>query len=66
MTPPSAPGAEQRFGMLATIREYARERLEESGEAPQVLRRHAQLMLALAEQGCADLTSKQREALAGG
>ena len=38
-----------RFWMLETIREYAAERLENSGEAEQVRRRHAEHFLALAE-----------------
>jgi tetratricopeptide (TPR) repeat protein len=35
--------------MLATIREYARERLDESGEADELGRAHAEFFLALAE-----------------
>jgi predicted ATPase/DNA-binding SARP family transcriptional activator len=41
---------EPRFAMLETIREYAAELLEESGEAPAVRRRHAERVLALATQ----------------
>jgi predicted ATPase len=41
---------EERFWMLETIREYATERLEESGEAEERHRRHAQHFLALAEE----------------
>jgi predicted ATPase len=41
---------EERFWMLETIREYAAERLEESGEAEELRRRHAQHFLALAEE----------------
>ncbi|MEX1345734.1 MAG: AAA family ATPase [Candidatus Limnocylindrales bacterium] len=41
---------EPRFAMLSTIREYARERLAESGEAPALERRHAEAYLALAEE----------------
>jgi len=40
---------EDRFWMLETIREYAIEQLEASGEAEQVRRRHAAHFLALAE-----------------
>jgi predicted ATPase/class 3 adenylate cyclase len=49
-------GAEPRFAMLVTIRDYATERLEASGEAPLVQRRHAQAYLALAEQAAPALT----------
>jgi predicted ATPase/class 3 adenylate cyclase len=41
---------EPRFVMLETIREYARERLEVSGEAEEIRRMHAEYFLALAEQ----------------
>jgi predicted ATPase len=40
---------EERYLMLETIREYARGRLVESGEAPAINRRHADFFLALAE-----------------
>ena len=39
-----------RFWMLETIREYAAERLEESGEADELRQRHAEHFLALAEE----------------
>jgi predicted ATPase len=39
----------ERFSMLETIHEYARERLEESGQAEAIRRRHAEFFLALAE-----------------
>ncbi|MCY7304218.1 MAG: adenylate/guanylate cyclase domain-containing protein [Thermoleophilia bacterium] len=39
-----------RFWMLETIREYAVERLEDSGEAPDLGRRHAEHFLALGEE----------------
>ncbi|MGH3144565.1 MAG: ATP-binding protein, partial [Rubrobacter sp.] len=39
-----------RFSMLETIREYARERLEESGEAEELRGLHAGYFLALAEE----------------
>jgi tetratricopeptide (TPR) repeat protein len=41
--------AEERYSMLATIREYARDRLGEFGEADELGRRHAEFFLALAE-----------------
>ena len=42
-------GGEPRFGMLETIREYARRRLEEEGEAKATLHRHAEYFLDLAD-----------------
>ena len=41
---------DERFWMLETIREYAAERLEQSGEAEELGRRHAEHFLALAEE----------------
>lgn len=41
---------EPRFGMLETIREYATERLEESGEESVVRRRHAEFYRSVAEE----------------
>jgi predicted ATPase len=46
---------DERFWMLETIREYAVERLDESGEADELRRRHAQHFLALAEEAEPDL-----------
>jgi len=42
--------AEERYLMLETIREYALERLAESGEADALRRRHAEHFLAVAEE----------------
>jgi len=42
--------ADERFWMLETIREYAAEQLEASGEADDLRRRHAEHFLALAEE----------------
>jgi predicted ATPase/class 3 adenylate cyclase len=44
-----------RFAMLATIREYALERLGESPEAEAIRRRHAEAYLALAEEAAPHL-----------
>ena len=40
----------ERFAMLETVRQFAAERLDESGEADQLRRRHADRFLALAEE----------------
>jgi predicted ATPase/DNA-binding CsgD family transcriptional regulator len=45
-----AGGDEPRFGLLATVREYASERLAASGEAASTRDRHLNYYLALAEQ----------------
>ena len=48
----AAPGrGEARYAMLETMREYAAERLAESGEAPDRFARHAGYRLRLAERG---------------
>lgn len=55
---------EPRFQMLVTIREYAEERLDASGEGDAIRRRHAQAYLALAERTKPELTGpRQRELL---
>ena len=46
---------EPRFEMLATIREYAWERLVEAGEAPRTRRAHAAYLLVLGEEGGREL-----------
>jgi predicted ATPase/class 3 adenylate cyclase len=49
------PNGEPRFVMLETVHEYAREKLEESGEAEDVKRAHAEYFLALAEEADVEL-----------
>jgi len=44
------PEDEPRFVMLETVHEYAREKLEESGETEEIKRAHAEYFLALAEE----------------
>ena len=44
-------GAAPRFVTLETVHEYAREKLQESGEAEEVKKHHAEYFLALAEEG---------------
>jgi predicted ATPase/transcriptional regulator with XRE-family HTH domain len=48
-------GWEPRFEMLETIREYAKERLEESGEEAQLRQWHIEYYLALAETAESEL-----------
>ncbi len=47
---------EPRFGLLETIREYALERLEQSGELDELRRRHAMRFLELVEAAEPELT----------
>jgi DNA-binding CsgD family transcriptional regulator/tetratricopeptide (TPR) repeat protein len=53
-----------RYRMLEPIRHYARERLEEVGEADTVRRRHASFFLALAEEAEPALRGAQQQAWA--
>jgi predicted ATPase/DNA-binding CsgD family transcriptional regulator len=49
--------ADPRFTMLETLREYAREKLDETGEDEMLLRHHAQYFLSLAEESYVELRS---------
>ncbi len=53
-------GEEPRFSMLQTIREYAIERLDDSGEAEAVRARHAGHYLALAQEAEPELDGPQQ------
>ena len=50
-----ASSGEPRYGMFETIHEYARERLEASGEAEIMCRRHAEYYVELAERAQPEL-----------
>jgi predicted ATPase/DNA-binding SARP family transcriptional activator len=52
---------ESRYRMLETIREYARERLDVSGEADEYHRRHALYHVALAERACEQLFGRMEQ-----
>ena len=52
---------EERFWMLEMIREYALERLEDSGEGDALRRRHAEHVLALAEEAEPHLREESKE-----
>lgn len=52
--------AEPRFTMLETVREYALERLADSGEEPAVRRAHAAYCVVLAEEGNPELSIADR------
>jgi predicted ATPase/DNA-binding SARP family transcriptional activator/DNA-binding CsgD family transcriptional regulator len=49
------------YRLLETVRQYARERLEASGEADAFLRRHAKFFLALAEEAEPGLAGAQQQ-----
>jgi len=52
---------ELRLAMLETIREYARDRLVESGESAEIQRRHAAFFLELAERAGGELRGPERD-----
>jgi predicted ATPase len=49
------PNGEPRFVMLETVHEFAREKLQGSGEAEEIKRTHAQYFLTLAEEAPPEL-----------
>jgi tetratricopeptide (TPR) repeat protein len=49
------PNEEPRFVMLETVHEFVREKLEESGEAEEIKRAHAEYFLSLAEEAYPEL-----------
>ena len=53
---------EPAFGMLETVREYARERLNAAGELAAASRAHAYYFLALAERADAQLRGREQRA----
>jgi predicted ATPase/class 3 adenylate cyclase len=54
------PDEEPRFVMLETIHEYAREKLQESAEAEEIKRAHAQYFLTLAEEAYPELKGPEQ------
>jgi non-specific serine/threonine protein kinase len=58
----AAPDEEPRYAMLETVREYALERLNASGEAPVLRDRHAAYYRALAERAAPELEGPRRAA----
>jgi predicted ATPase/class 3 adenylate cyclase len=53
---------EGRYHLLETMRQYARDRLLETGEAERVRERHATYLLALAEEAATEFTRSVRAA----
>ncbi|MGZ3632542.1 MAG: ATP-binding protein [Candidatus Limnocylindrales bacterium] len=58
----AAEQSHERFVMLETIRSYALERLQESGEAEALRRRHAEYFASFAETAMPNLTGHDRAA----
>jgi predicted ATPase/DNA-binding XRE family transcriptional regulator len=59
---PQPPFPDGRYRMLETVRQYARERLEASGEANDVQQRHAEYYLMLAEDAEPELRGLRQAA----
>ena len=51
---------ESRYSMLETIREFARERLDEAAEADEIRRRHAEHVLAVALEAQPELVRREQ------
>jgi non-specific serine/threonine protein kinase len=60
LRPHEHPGGEPRFTLLETVREYALELLEASGEAESVRQAHAEFFLGLAERAEPELTGPRQ------
>jgi predicted ATPase/class 3 adenylate cyclase len=58
----AADGEEARYGLLETVREYAQERLSESGEADDVRTRHLAFHLTIAEAARPGLAGPEQAA----
>lgn len=56
-------GARTRYRLLVPVREYAEDRLEQSGEANEVQRHHAEHFLAVAEEAEQELRGPQSVAI---
>ncbi len=52
---------EERYWMLETIREFAAEKLETSGQADELRQRHAESMVALGREAQPELTGPEQE-----
>ena len=52
--------ANTRYGMLETLREYAREKLDESGETERLCQRHRDFFIAFAEQAEPKLKGREQ------
>ena len=59
---PSRGEQTPRYRLLEPVRQYTRERIEQSGEVDEVRRRHATFFLALAEEAEPESKGAQREA----
>jgi predicted ATPase/DNA-binding CsgD family transcriptional regulator len=56
------PGKGERYRMLETVRQYALEKLTQSGELEAVRRRHLQFFVALADRGSIEMNGPRQPA----